>query len=661
MKFNLIRKKKLYESTETVDGRTSYPMTMTYLYDSLDRTKEVRYPAQYGLSGSPRKIIEPTYDTASRLSSLKVDSVVQAGDIIYNSSDQMESIKIGTAGTNQVTETYQYDGLSGLLTNQKVIKGGNNLLDLNYDYAKNNSVGTGTGKTGHLTKITDNLNNAKNKEYEFDALGRLTKAKGGTNNLWQQQYGYDRYGNRETVAASGNGIDNAPMQADGMSYSTDKQTNRITNTGFEYDVAGNLTRGLDQNGVWLKYEYDAANRLQVIKKDSDNSYVQAFQFGSTNQRLMDIDYGYGYLKIFGHGGAVEYTEFAGNVLSWTKTYVYLGERLLSTISPNGNNTEKTEFNHPDKLGTRVTTEQQNGTHFEQNTLPFGSNLAAETSGTKSKRFTSYERSNATGLDYAINRTYDNKLGRFTQVDPIGMKSTDLNIPQTLNLYNYCGNDPINHLDPNGLSWFSKLFRIFRTIVNLISNIIRIAITVAVIISLIVTPIGWAATIGVIAVLAFQAIIPNLISIVARTIYNNIKQEIRENGLTFGSFFRGLWRGIKQSATFLKSIFTRSIKDYFGIVYGYFCGPGYGIDGPTRDQNPIDELDRACSQHDRDLRGVDEMLRAGLISKREAKRLKTKFDLRFMRRAIVSGNQASGGYLLILQISFIVRVFGRLFN
>jgi hypothetical protein len=66
-------------------------MKMTYLYDSFDRTKEVRYPAQYGLAGSPRKIIEPTYDVASRLSSLKVDSVVQAGDIVYSSSDQTES------------------------------------------------------------------------------------------------------------------------------------------------------------------------------------------------------------------------------------------------------------------------------------------------------------------------------------------------------------------------------------------------------------------------------------------------------------------------------------------------------------------------------------------------------------------------------------------
>ena len=110
-----------------------------------------------------------------------------------------------------MTETYQYDSLSGLLTRQKVIKGGNNLLDLSYDYNRNNSVWTGTGKTGHLTKTTDNLNENKNKEYEFDALGRLTKAKGG-NSLWTQTYSYDRFGNRLNVVSTGNGIDGQPMQ-----------------------------------------------------------------------------------------------------------------------------------------------------------------------------------------------------------------------------------------------------------------------------------------------------------------------------------------------------------------------------------------------------------------------------------------------------------------
>lgn len=47
------------------------------------------------------------------------------------------------------------------------------------------------------------------------------------------------------------------------------------------------------------------------------------------------------------------------------------------------------------------------------------------------------------------------------VDPIGMSSVTLSDPQTLNLYAYCANDPINSIDPSGLgflSFFKKLFK-----------------------------------------------------------------------------------------------------------------------------------------------------------------------------------------------------------
>ena len=97
------------------------------------------------------------------------------------------------------------------------------------------------------------------------------------------------------------------------------------------------------------------------------------------------------------------------------------------------------------------TNQQGGTAYEQVHLPFGTALNAESSlTTNNKRFTSYDRSSATGLDYAINRTYDSKQGRFTTVDPIGMQAASLVSPQTLNMYTYCANDPINYTDPSGL-------------------------------------------------------------------------------------------------------------------------------------------------------------------------------------------------------------------
>ena len=96
-------------------------------------------------------------------------------------------------------------------------------------------------------------------------------------------------------------------------------------------------------------------------------------------------------------------------------------------------------------------------------LPFGTALDGESTGETNRRFTSYDRSVSTGLDYANNRHYDSQQGRFTQVDPIGMNSVDLSSPQTLNLYAYCINDPVNHVDPSGLGFLSFLKKAFKWI------------------------------------------------------------------------------------------------------------------------------------------------------------------------------------------------------
>jgi RHS repeat-associated protein len=42
-----------------------------------------------------------------------------------------------------------------------------------------------------------------------------------------------------------------------------------------------------------------------------------------------------------------------------------------------------------------------------------------------------------------NRVYSAELGRFLQTDPIRFKAGDMN------LYRYCGNDPVNKMDPDG--------------------------------------------------------------------------------------------------------------------------------------------------------------------------------------------------------------------
>ena len=145
----------------TIQTRSNYPFQTSYLYDTLSRVTEIRYPQQYGLSGNPRKVVNQTYDTASRLSSLSYNNQLQASDFVFNAANQVTQMKVGAAGANQVVENYAYDAQTGLLSNQTVNRGATTLLNLSYDYRKALD-GTNNSKIGQLRKITNNLDVNRN-------------------------------------------------------------------------------------------------------------------------------------------------------------------------------------------------------------------------------------------------------------------------------------------------------------------------------------------------------------------------------------------------------------------------------------------------------------------------------------------------------------------
>jgi RHS repeat-associated protein len=252
----------------------------------------------------------------------------------------------------------------------------------------------------------------------------------------------------------------ATVAVDGLSdQGFDSTNNHVVNTGWSYDAAGNQTR-ISNGATWQRFQYDAANRLVKVKADDNVTVLSTSTYGPTNKRLL-VEEGGVRTYYVGEGGATitEFTESGASTTPlWSKSNVYMGARLLSTVTPAG-----TQYHHPDRLGTRLVTNPSTGGSFEQATLPFGMSLATETTGTTNRRFTSYDRSATTALDYAVNRQYDPLQGRFTQVDPAGMKAVQLEAPQTLNLYAYCANDPVNRTDPNGLGFFSFLKKLFRIV------------------------------------------------------------------------------------------------------------------------------------------------------------------------------------------------------
>jgi RHS repeat-associated protein len=266
-----------------------------------------------------------------------------------------------------------------------------------------------------------------------------------------------------------------PIPLDGIAnLSYNVATNHINTAGFAYDAAGNQTQIVRADGSIQKFKYDAANRLIQVRDGYD--YVLAtYTYGDSNERLI-ADEG-GVRTYYACNASMEYVESGSSITpQWRKTYIYLSARLLSTLTPNGSGGEAVQHHHPDRLGTRLVTDPSSGTSFEQVTLPFGTALDSESTGSTKRRFTSYDRSSVTGLDYANNRHYDPQQGRFTQVDPIGMSASSLSNPQSLNMYSYVGNDPVNRTDPSGLFW-GKLFKWISKALKWIGIAVLVAVVV----------------------------------------------------------------------------------------------------------------------------------------------------------------------------------------
>jgi RHS repeat-associated protein len=144
------------------------------------------------------------------------------------------------------------------------------------------------------------------------------------------------------------------------------------------------------------------------------------------------------------GGQV-IAEHNGSTGAMLAEYIFAGRKM---IAREGGYSGRIFFLQ-DRLSIRATITDGNGNiQGRQSHLPFGEDLVG-TGTTDKHRFTSYERDSESGTDYAVNRQYAQRLGRFMRPDPARC-SNEIRVPQSLHRYSYVLNDIVNRLDPDGL-------------------------------------------------------------------------------------------------------------------------------------------------------------------------------------------------------------------
>ena len=93
------------------------------------------------------------------------------------------------------------------------------------------------------------------------------------------------------------------------------------------------------------------------------------------------------------------------------------------------------------------------------------------------RYRGYYYDTETGLYYLKSRYYDPEVGRFITIDDISYLDPDT--INGLNLYAYCGNNPVMRVDPNGTSWWSDFWKGVGNIVGAILVVTAVTVLVAV--------------------------------------------------------------------------------------------------------------------------------------------------------------------------------------
>ena len=398
---------------------------------STGHVKSITYPSgnrieiAYGDGGKP---------VGLTLFAMRITTpITLLANIRYTALGEVESWNWGKPTNNNVY-TRQFDASSRLKSYPLgAVGSGGVLRTLNYDAADRiqSIVHTGAPNAARL-----------DQNFTYDDLDRLTRVEGVT---VSQTFDYDASGNRIPARFGSGPYTNSIQTTSNRLMSTTGPGPAKTNT---YDSAGNLT----SDGS-AEYTYGTNGRLAAVVAAGATTRYRYNGFGERVEKV-------------GAAGNVTYYVYdqAGRLLGEydpagkpIQETVYLASLPVAVLKPTGVSPSPTPFTeaygvYADHILTPRVITRLNDSRIVwrwDNTDPFGLQQPDESPGgllkfTYNPRFPGQVFDKETNNHYNYFRDYDPQTGRYIQSDPVGLKGG-------VNTYGYVGGNPLNFVDPYGLT------------------------------------------------------------------------------------------------------------------------------------------------------------------------------------------------------------------
>ncbi len=279
----------------------------------------------------------------------------------------------------------------------------------------------------YVSEIIDTLAPSKSQIFDYDVLaGHIKYAEGVYGPV---HYDYDLTGNR-LYREDSSGVKDYTYTA---GTSMLKQISGAQNKRYYIDSAGRTFLS-----GRLIFMYDGGDRLTQLML-GNNQLIAYYAYDAWNQRVKKYASGMTtYYHYDPDGNLIAETDRSGNLIN---AYIRLNGVPVAMVKADGS----IYYYHNDHLGTPQKMTDENGAIvWVADYLPFGEAIITIDDIENNLRFPGQYYDSETGLHYNYHRYYDPGIGRYVTPDPIGLDGG-------VNLYAYVDSNPVNFIDPYGLS------------------------------------------------------------------------------------------------------------------------------------------------------------------------------------------------------------------